>query len=817
MYGSPARFLFAWLITVAVPTLGTAAPRCAPIVPSGRQWQAPLGRSVTLRAPSVSLKSALERVATATGLRLSYSPELLPLDREVCLSYDANALGDVLADLLRGVAVEPVVAGYDHVVLAPTSAHAADSALDPQPLFPLAPIVATASVEPTYQRAPSYGVTRIDREQIGRYGNVAQALSAGVPGVWAWQSPSGFTTRYSARGAGSFGAGSPKIYIDGIEVANPLLATQILPDNIERIEFIRGPQGAALYGADAINGVTNIVTRHDVVSDGAPRLRVRSGLALSRSDYTAGSDVGQEHAAALSVGSRFRSGAFNLGIGSTGEYVPGSYSRHAHLDGSVRSLTDRTLVTGTVRFANQSAGNPFGLIADSAFQPSTLSMQQYTVGAKAVIQQNPRITHSIVLGADGYALGDWSSVAGLMLSTADSVLRAAGDGALRTTARVSTAARLLTGAQASTAITIAAEHSNLHQYGDLSDAPSYDSGWLPAPERPSSSTQQSPSATYGVAGTHFEQSRNSNGLIAQLDASIFERAFLTAGLRVEREEINGVAVGTSTLPMLSGAYVIGNSAINARLRGSYGKAVRWPDMQRRVLLGSGAQTSTVLAPEQQSGFEAGIDFGIGKMLELQVTRFDQTASGLMQCVTLMAPYTAGSEIEARPGYAVQSVGEIANRGWELQGSVQRGALALRGTMSFVESRVLRVADGYAGDLRAGDRMLGVPARTASIDASWVASGWSTALMAYRAFDWVNYDRLGLAATQPGEVIGGQLRDYWQRYNGSTHLRATFARDLTPSFTLLLSGDNLLDKQTGEPDNLTVVPGRTVSVGVKAAF
>jgi iron complex outermembrane receptor protein len=189
----------------------------------------------------------------------------------------------------------------------------------------------------------------------------------------------------------------------------------------------------------------------------------------------------------------------------------------------------------------------------------------------------------------------------------------------------------------------------------------------------------------------------------------------------------------------------------------------------------------------------------------------------MQCVTLLGSYTPGGEAEQRPAYAVQSVGEIDNRGWELQGSVQRGALTLSGTLSFVESRVLRIADGYAGDLRAGDRMLGVPARTASIDASWLGSGWSTSLMAYRAFNWINYDRLGLAATQPGEVIGGQLRDYWQQYNGSTHLRATFARNLTRRFTLLLSGDNLLDKQTGEPDNLTVVPGRTVSFSVKAAF
>jgi hypothetical protein len=36
-------------------------------------------------------------------------------------------------------------------------------------------------------------------------------------------------------------------------------------------------------------------------------------------------------------------------------------------------------------------------------------------------------------------------------------------------------------------------------------------------------------------------------------------------------------------------------------------------------------------------------------------------------------------------------------------------------------------------------------------------------------------------------------------------------------TLTLRGENLLDQQLGEPDNITVLPGRTISVGVRAAF
>ena len=152
----------------------------------------------------------------------------------------------------------------------------------------------------------------------------------------------------------------------------------------------------------------------------------------------------------------------------------------------------------------------------------------------------------------------------------------------------------------------------------------------------------------------------------------------------------------------------------------------------------------------------------------------------------------------------------------MQASVNRGPLAVTGTLSFVSSTVLNVADGYTGDLRVGDRMLGVPARTATLQASWSGSGWSTAITGARAFDWINYDRLALTA-QPDEVVGVGLRDYWKPYGGAVNLRASLTRNVNPRLMVMLTGNNLLNSQTGQPDNSTVVPGRTVSFGVRAAF
>jgi iron complex outermembrane receptor protein len=138
----------------------------------------------------------------------------------------------------------------------------------------------------------------------------------------------------------------------------------------------------------------------------------------------------------------------------------------------------------------------------------------------------------------------------------------------------------------------------------------------------------------------------------------------------------------------------------------------------------------------------------------------------------------------------------------------------------VDSRVRALAIGYTGDLRVGDRMLGVPARTVSLAATYAATRWSANVGVSRAFDWIEYDRLSLATAYVGfaradvPLYGADLRGYWRSYGGSTRLRASVARDLGRGVSLVLTGENLLNYQRGEPDNATIVPGRTISTGLR---
>jgi hypothetical protein len=55
------------------------------------------------------------------------------------------------------------------------------------------------------------------------------------------------------------------------------------------------------------------------------------------------------------------------------------------------------------------------------------------------------------------------------------------------------------------------------------------------------------------------------------------------------------------------------------------------------------------------------------------------------------------------------------------------------------------------------------------------------------------------------------------YPGVNRLRANVSYDLRRAVSLIVTGDNLLDHQFGEPDNVTVLPGLTITGGLRATF
>jgi len=807
-------------------------------------WSGPLAAPVTLHARGLSLRNALDLLGAQSGVPLAYSSDLLPLDRPVCVVAERQPLGRVLATLLEGTNVEALlVAGK--VVLAPSTSA---TPREVPKVSVLERVIVTGSAIAATRRPLAVGVEVIDGDDIRRssYSDLASALDTYVPGLWVWAQSSGsLVAQYGGvRGASSFSTSYPKMYIDGIQVANPLLVTQLNPDAVDRVEVIRGPQGSALYGSDAISGVINVITRHDGTGPSGARVRVSSLAGASSSDYETSPVATHDQRVSIRSGTNLGSAGLSIEFGQTGAVFPSSQSRQLSVLGDGRRVTSNAILSGTARLFDRRAGvgnNPLleGIgtpwvdttgnsgpggggpggggyddrrVSASPLRDGDQHVRLYTLGGSATFATHSVWTHTLVAGIDGYQLDNVADATNPFDDGVDATRRGATGSGDRLTLRASSVAQVGgRSAIPATTITLSVEHSLLRQLSNVTDvvAPVGGSRYATA-----------------VDGTSLLWNHNSGALV-QASTAWRDALFVTGGVRVERNDAFSGNDRYPVLPLLGGALVRAFGPVEMKLRSSYGKGIRpfqTPERLSWSEYGPMNSSRAGLDPEVQTGIENGIELYVGGLLSLQATRFDQRATGLIQNVAVAVDtQLRGETLERRMRFQLENVGEITNHGWEMQAGLRRGGLGVSGTLTTVDSRVRTVAKGYLGDLRAGDRMLAVPARTSSLSASWTQPRWSLALTATRAEDWINYDRVALARAYTGadgaqyDVTGARLRSYWRDYTGQTHLRLSASRDVGRGLTLLGIGDNLLGGQVGEPDNLTIRQGRTLSGGLRASF
>jgi iron complex outermembrane receptor protein len=142
--------------------------------------------------------------------------------------------------------------------------------------------VTSASRRPEKLSTAAAAITVVTAEDIRRSGAVTlpDALRL-VPGLQVAQAD-GQTWAISARGFNGRSADKLLVLIDGRTVYSPLFSgvfwdsQDVLLADVERIEVIRGPQ-AALWGANAVNGVINIITKKAGDTQGG-RLEAGAGV-----------------------------------------------------------------------------------------------------------------------------------------------------------------------------------------------------------------------------------------------------------------------------------------------------------------------------------------------------------------------------------------------------------------------------------------------------------------------------------------------------------------------------------------------------------
>jgi hypothetical protein len=863
-----------------------AEPGCLTRVTASERaalWAAPLDRVVTLRLPQASLRAALDELAERSGISLSYSAELLPVERNVCVQVDRVPLGAVLDHLLQGAALRAVVVGATDIVLAPVRTTTPPAVMPPSAMAVrtqsvrapslLDRVVVTGSPDGVAQRGSPFALDVVEGDALSAHGvrTLGDALELSVPGVWMWATSAGsVSARFgSIRGASSFGVTAPKVYVDGVEVANPLLVMQLDATRIARVEIIRGPQGAALYGADAISGVVHVLTRYDGTSEGQTDVHVSSMAGVTSAGLVARDPLVQDHAVTLRRGTAARSISAGVNLGTVGEFQPGAAERRVLADVNARYTQQRAVWNGLVRFTRQETD---GGLLDSATslgiripigpRDSALGQQvsQYTAGGSVSFMPSLRWTHTFIAGVDGYALQGLSGAAvpGPLGSTTVSALGDSNGSANRLTTRLRSVGRydirpgllgtLTLGAEqisTSESVSRAPDLSVLSITGGGLGDSTRNGGRGPAGSGADSVRYTAP----GVRLVDLESQYVSRGLLVQGQLAWQDRWFLSAGGRVERTTGATPEAQTSFLPMLGAAYVRDVGALTLKTRAAFGTGIR----PARTVLRSGtwmgqvgaggggslegaggrlgavsgvpvtARSASGLDAERQRGVEYGVDVHAGTRVALHLTRFDQRADGLIQAVPVITNTLTGSgRVVKSMRYSLQNVGAITNRGWEVEGQTRLSRLTLAGTLTLVDSRVAQVARSYAGELRAGDRMFDVPSRTTSLSASWNAGRWALSSSLSHAADWLSYDRASLGvvladSTDVRLLEGAAMRNYWTAYDGVTRWRANLQVRLRGALTAVLAGDNLLNVQGGAPDNTALLMGRTITFGVRTRF
>ncbi|MEM6414693.1 MAG: TonB-dependent receptor [Pseudomonadota bacterium] len=140
--------------------------------------------------------------------------------------------------------------------------------------------------------AAAYVITNEDIRRSGAR-SLPEALKL-APGVDVARINGG-TWSIAIRGFNSRLANKLLVLIDGRSVYNPIYAgvfwdtQQVLVEDIDRIEVIRGP-GAAIWGPNAVNGVINVITRKADDADGI----VAVSDVSTEGDWRGGGSIGHK-------------------------------------------------------------------------------------------------------------------------------------------------------------------------------------------------------------------------------------------------------------------------------------------------------------------------------------------------------------------------------------------------------------------------------------------------------------------------------------------------------------------------------------------
>lgn len=460
-------------------------------------------------------------------------------------------------------------AAQEGTTLAPIIVESADLGLTPVPVEKLGSSVTVVTRE------------EIENKQVK---HVAEILRT-VPGLSVNRtSTAGSVTQIRVRGAE---ANHVLVLIDGVEINSTTDGefdfSDLLVDDIERIEVVRGPQ-SGLWGANALSGLINIVTRR---GDGPARVHAsaEAGSFNTRS-FSLGASGGGEHAWGSISGSGLETDGFNIsdnGIEDDGARIVNFQAR-----GGVK-LHPWVTVEGFVRDMDKRADfDCFAVCGFGSGAPGTLAESVDAGGLQTL--SNTLVTGSTV--------------------TVDPF-----DGLWRT--------QLFANYSETDRTNLDPFFGNSSNLGQRERYGASSSLTLDAPDQSMrhiiTGLVEQEGETFELSADPAERSREKTSVAGELRGEYFDQLFLSGALRHDDSD----AFGPFETYRVAAAWLI--KPTETRFHGSYGTGVVFPSMfeQFGFVPGSFIPNPDLL-PEESVGWDAGVEQTLfnGRVV-VDVTYFEQ--------------------------------------------------------------------------------------------------------------------------------------------------------------------------------------------------
>ena len=596
-------------------------------------------------------------------------------------------------------------------------------------------VVVTGTAGPTRVREVGHSIAQIIPSQIPEpIVSMDNMLAGKVPGMSVLQSSgqAGSGSQIRLRGNASVAlSNQPLVYLDGVRIRSdgyprnapqsgnvlrgnndvPSPINDIDPNDVERVEVVRGPAATTLYGTEAATGVIQIFTKRGTAgrpvwntkietgadhvqkfgTDDEPYMRLdpwlktarRSGYSLSTSG---GSDIGY-----------YVSGNYNriqgvlpkdsenrLVLRGNFNFKPAEKLAIAWSNSFTRDLLSNTSagsnLQGLLFNAYRGDTNPTGVPGKESIDRTlawdiTTALHHFIGGVTTTWTMNDHISHVVTLGYDRAESGMRSlrpfgfvfAPQGILSSEEWSASTVTADYLGRAIFRINSGlgATLAWGGQSITT-NVGSVAGYAESFAGPSD-PTLSSGAL---------TLSFESRTRGRTG----------GAFTQVTLDFANRLFVTGGVRLDGNSAFGRDFGLQAYPRASASYIVSDEGFwpkslgSMKLRAAYGHAGRAPrsfDAQRTwSASGFDGQPAYLpqsignskLGPETTAETEVGADGSfLRDRLSTSVTIYRRNTEHALFPVTLPASLGfLGSQLE--------NVGSIRSSGFEasLSASLLRG-------------------------------------------------------------------------------------------------------------------------------------------------